>query len=231
MLVKEASGLEGIGKSADKRQASLRRKHAAGLFSKLGMFRHAAQQYQQAGYDLLSNELFMKAADHWMLCKGSPGAGQELLLCLNAIGSSVYPRLLSTLEEDWIDRDDIYWQIFENFAHKYGEEASDEDVTRLANLLPAFEDKVSFLVDLDRKQLLDDLLKANQMWERLAVTHEERLDPEGAMPFKNWREGTMSWNSGRRLRPPSGLGRSSERVRCLRLSRQRISLKDLAHIC
>jgi hypothetical protein len=149
----------------------------------LRLFRPAATQYQTAASNLSSMELFLKASDCWESCTKSPSTSRALLFCLNAAGSPAYPRLLFTLESEWISRDDDYTRIFENFAYKYGEEASDQHTTRIAKLFGTFDEGVSFLEDLDRKSLVEELLKTNQSWERLALIYEERLELDKAMEF------------------------------------------------
>lgn len=179
----EALRLEGLGKPSDRKKASRERESAAKLFTDLQMFRRAATQFQIAGEELSSSELLLKAADNWERCTKSAGTGRALLYCLNSAGSPAYSRLLSALELDWVSRDSDYVRIFENFAYKYGEEAPDRQVTRIANLFETFDERVSFLEDLDKKSLVEQLLKADQAWEKLAIIHEERLDLEKAMEF------------------------------------------------
>jgi hypothetical protein len=182
--VKEASRFEGLGTPSDIKQACRERVLAGKLFAKLKMFYLAATQFQKAGLTLSSSELLLKAADNWERSIKNVTVARSLLKCLELAGVRGYSRLLSALEMRWIGRDEEYWRIFNAFADKYGEEASDSEVTRLASLFATFDEKIQFLEDLDKKTTVEQLLTMEKKWNRLALLYEERA--ELSLAKKHW---------------------------------------------
>jgi hypothetical protein len=172
--MKEADQLEGSRTSSGMRKAAREREQAGDLFQILDRHRLAATQYQIAGEAISSATVLVKAADAWIQSGKTEAIGQSVLRCLVLAGSSAYTKLLLALEMGWIARNDAYWRTLNTLAERYGEEASDADIARIARLLRTLEERIQFLEDLGKKVAVEDLLRSSGEWERLGLSYEKR---------------------------------------------------------